>query len=177
MDGMSTLYEQDLVAWAEAQASALRAAGRARLNAPLALDWDNLAEEIEDLARAQRRELRSRLFRLLAHLLKWRFQPSKRTRSWRSTISEQRSEIAALLADSPSLRGELGVALGRAYPMARRQAAEETGQPLTAFPESCPFGLEETLDPDHLPDPAGGGSAVPPGGDQELPVAGRAQDR
>ncbi len=152
MGDVSTLYEQDLVAWAEAQAAALRAAARAKLNTPLALDWDNLAEEIEDLARAQRRELRSRLFRLLTHLLKWRFQPSKRTRSWRSTIAEQRAEIAALLADSPSLRRELDVALERAYAMARRQAAEETGLSLATFPENCPFGLEEVLDPDRLPD-------------------------
>jgi uncharacterized protein DUF29 len=42
---MGSLYDQDLVLWAEEQGRALRAAARAGWNAPI--DWENVAEEIE----------------------------------------------------------------------------------------------------------------------------------
>lgn len=151
---MSTLYEEDLAAWAEAQAKALREAARAKLNVPVVIDWDNVAEEIEYLARSERRELRSRLFRLLTHLLKWCYQPGKRTRSWRATIGEQRRAISRVLADSPSLGSFLPDAFALAYAEARGQAADETGLPLASFPETCPFTLEEALDPAFWPEPA-----------------------
>jgi Domain of unknown function DUF29 len=52
---MSDLYETDLAAWAEEQARALRR------RAANEIDWDNIAEEIESVAAAQKREVRSRL--------------------------------------------------------------------------------------------------------------------
>ncbi|MCL6607670.1 MAG: DUF29 domain-containing protein [Geminicoccaceae bacterium] len=149
---MSTLYEDDLAAWAEDQARALRAAARAKLNTPVAVDWENLAEEIEQLARSERRELASRLFRLLTHLAKWRWQPRRRSRSWRATIGEQRRELARLLADSPSLRSILPETVARAWADARGQAADATGLPLATFPETCPFTPEAALDPDFWPE-------------------------
>jgi hypothetical protein len=151
---MSTLYEQDLAAWAEAQAQALRAAARAKLNTPVAVDWENLAEEIEQLARAERRELGSHLFRLLTHLAKWRWQARRRSRSWRATIGEQRRELARLLADSPSLRSTLPGSFASAWADARGQAADETGLPLSTFPETCPFTPEAALDPGFWPEAA-----------------------
>jgi hypothetical protein len=101
---MTSLYESDTYGWALQQAEALRAAARLKLNTPLALDWENLAEEIEDLGKSRARELSSRYYRLLAHLLKWEFQPDKRTSSWRGTVTEQRIEIDDLLDESPSLK-------------------------------------------------------------------------
>ena len=59
-------YESDLYEWTKEQADALRR------RASNALDWDNLAEEIESLGAGERREIRSRLKTLLVHLLKWK---------------------------------------------------------------------------------------------------------
>lgn len=42
-----TLYQRDLLAWSRQQAEALRTAARTSSNQ--LLDWENLAEEIEDL--------------------------------------------------------------------------------------------------------------------------------
>jgi hypothetical protein len=52
---MSTRYETDVVAWANEQASLLRA-GRFEL-----LDRDHIAEEIEDVGKSEQRELASRM--------------------------------------------------------------------------------------------------------------------
>jgi hypothetical protein len=149
---MARLYDDDLVVWAETQAAALRAAARAKLNVPVAVDWENVAEEIEQLARSERRELASRLFRLLTHLAKWRYEPQRRSRSWRATIGERRREIARLLADSPSLAATLPEVFARVYAEARGQAADETGLPLSTFPETCPFTIEAALDPHFWPE-------------------------
>jgi Domain of unknown function DUF29 len=140
------LYEQDFYQWTQQMAIALREGRLERL------DLENLAEEIESLGRSDRRALQSRLVVLLHHLLKWRYQPSQRTGSWKGTLSEQRRRIRVLLEDSPSLRSLLDESVAKCYGDARRQAADETGLPMTEFPEVCPFPMVDILDPDFLPD-------------------------
>ena len=139
-------YDEDFFAWTEEQARLLRAGEVAEI------DTLNLAEEIESVGRSDRREIRSRLIVLLAHLLKWRFQPDARSPSWRSTVREQRDQIEAILEDSPSLRPMIAEALSRAYKRARTVAAEETGLPETTFPADCPFTPEQILAEDFLPE-------------------------
>ena len=92
---MSNLYDTDIVAWAEFQADALRR------RAANEIDWDNIAEEIESLARSDRREIRNRLAVICEHLLKWEYQPAGRGGSWRGPVREARS---CLLYTSPSPR-------------------------------------------------------------------------
>lgn len=85
---MSDLYETDVVAWAEEQAALLRSGQLS------AIDASKIAEEIEDVGKNEQRALASRLAVLVAHLLKWKFQPELRSKSWQNTIREQRSAIA-----------------------------------------------------------------------------------
>jgi hypothetical protein len=100
------LYDTDTVLWAKEQAAALRDAARAGTNLPI--DWENVAEEIDSLARSQRRELRSRLTVIIEHLLKLEHSPASEPRSgWMRTIDRERSEIENVLDDSPSLRREV----------------------------------------------------------------------
>jgi hypothetical protein len=148
---MSTLYETDFYSWAMDQAEALREAARLDLNTPKALDWENLAEEIESLARSDARELKSRCRQLLMHLLKWVHQPDRRSVSWLGSIDHQRMEIGDLLEGSPSLEARLPEIYERAYRDARQLAARQTHLPLTTFPEACPFTIEQTMDPDFPP--------------------------
>jgi Domain of unknown function DUF29 len=93
-----SLYDTDYVAWLEEQAAHLRAGRLA------ALDIENVAEELEGLARSYRRELANRLETLILHLLKWDHQQEQRSNRWRSTVAKQRSRIRRLLKDSPSLK-------------------------------------------------------------------------
>jgi len=140
------LYETDFAAWSERTAEAIRA-GRWE-----EIDRESVAEEIEALARSDKREISSRLTVLIQHLLKWRYQPERRGASWLLTITEQRQEINGLIDDSPSLRSQPRQAFVKAYSNARVQAALAIGVPETAIPKIPPFTVEQALDPDFLPE-------------------------
>lgn len=82
---MTTIsYDADVVAWANEQARLIRAG---RLDQ---LDLEHIAEEIEDVGKSEQRELASRMAVLIAHLIKWQYQPERPSNSWRRTIKEQR---------------------------------------------------------------------------------------
>jgi hypothetical protein len=138
-------YEGDYFAWSEDQAAKIRAA------MPKGVDWENVAEEIESLGRSQKTEIRNRLRVLLVHLLKWEYQPDRRSASWQSTIGEQRISIEGVIEDSPSLRRYPSEVLAAAYLAARERAAFETKMPLNTFPNSPPYSIGEVLNPRFMP--------------------------
>jgi len=106
MTDLKTLYETDTAAWSEHQAAALRAAALGGSNQ--LLDWGNLAEEIEDLARSLRRRLRSQIARIIQHQVKLEYSPALDPRNgWRRTIRLARLDITRILEDSPSLNREI----------------------------------------------------------------------
>lgn len=140
METATKLYEQDFHAWAQHQALAVRQ-GRWH-----EIDQEHLAKELEALSRRERQAVRSRLVVLVAHLLKWHYQPDWRTPSWRYTIREQRLAITDLLAESPSLRPAVSTLLAMAYSRARLRAARETRLPEATFPETCPWTGDQALD-------------------------------
>ena len=145
---MITLYEYDFAQWAQRQAALLR---QGRLGD---LDVEHLLEELDSMGASERRELVNRLAILLAHLLKWRYQPQRRGNSWRLTIKIQRLDVAAVLRQNPSLQPCLPEFLNEAYAKAVLQAARETDLDETAFPDGCPFAIEQALDDDYWPDAA-----------------------
>ena len=98
---MQALYNRDIVAWANEQAAFLRSGQFDKL------DLVNLAEEIEDVGKSEKRELASRLAVLISHLLKWKFQPERKGTSWEVTIKGQRKLIKKRVAKTPSLKPEL----------------------------------------------------------------------
>jgi hypothetical protein len=140
MKGMAGIaYDIDIAAWAQEQARLLRAR---RFDV---LDIEHIAEEIEDVGKSEQRELASRLAVLLAHLLKWQYQPKRRDNGWRRTIIAQRKEIAYHLEEAPSLKGKLTDPrwFDMVWAKALAQAASETG--LDVFPEECPWTAGEIL--------------------------------
>jgi hypothetical protein len=116
------------------------------------IDSEHIAEELESMGRSERRELISRLTVLMVHLLKWKFQPVKRSKSWKYIIKEQRIQLVDLLEESPSLMPELDLKLHHAYEQAIFVAIRETGMNECDFPQNCPFSLKECLDPTFFPD-------------------------
>src|SRR4051812_31292094 len=73
MPDTKTLYDEDIVAWSRQQAEALRAAARGGSNQPI--DWENIAEEIGDLAVSQRSAVGSYVMRIIQHLVNWTIPP------------------------------------------------------------------------------------------------------
>jgi hypothetical protein len=132
-------YESDFYAWTQAQAALLRERQWNHLDLP------NLIEEIESLGKRERQELRNRFAILIGHLLKWEYQPQKRSRSWLLTIQIQRSDVEELLSDNPSLKPYLKDGLPNAYVKAVKLAAIETQLPTDTFPLACPYRLDEIL--------------------------------
>ncbi len=139
------LYERDFAAWSKDQAEKLRK----RMDADV--DWENVAEEIESLGRSDRREILSRMAVLIAHLLKWEFQPGHRSHSWQSSISEQRIWIASIIKDSPSLRKYPRQVLKEAFDDAMPAAMKDTGLRRAHFPKEPPFTAAQALDHEFWP--------------------------
>lgn len=139
-------YREDYHAWALKNAQLLR---EGRLDE---IDIENIAEELEDMGGSKERELESRLGVLLAHLLKWIYQPERRGNSWRATIREQRRRIARLITKNPSLKSKLDEVFIDAYGDARLIAVRETGMDEDTFPQVSPFTLEQTLTDAYWPD-------------------------
>jgi hypothetical protein len=141
-----TSLEDDYARWAAEQAALLRT-GRVD-----SLDLHNLAEEIDGLGNSDRYEIDSRMEVLLHHLLKWRYQPGRRSNSWKASIREQRIRIGRVIEKSPSLRDYPAKHLAGSYVIGRDAAITETSLPEAIFPEACPFTIEQILDADFLPD-------------------------
>jgi hypothetical protein len=146
---LAASYDRDYHAWAMRQAEALRSRQLGEL------DVENLAEEVEDLARQVKSELQHRAEVLLTHLLKWQHQPEKQGTSWQATIDEQRDRIADLLAENPSLAPQLGTILNKAYRYARREAGLQMSlskaQWELQLPRACPWDRKQILNPEFLP--------------------------
>ena len=145
---MNTSYETDVVAWASEQARLIRA-GRFDQ-----LDLAHIAEEIEDVGKSEQRELASRMAVLLAHILKWKFQPQKRSVSWTLTIKEQRRLLVRRIQKTPSL-GPMLVdpeRIDEIWVDAKALAEKETGLDIGAFPEVCPWAMANVLTDAWLPE-------------------------
>jgi hypothetical protein len=126
-------YEADLYGWVEDQVALLKAGDVG------SIDASHITRELEDLGRSEFNKLVGALRVVLLHLLKWDYQPERRSRSWVLTIYAQREQIADELEDSPSLKPRLQEALQKAYAHGLRDAERETGLPLSVFPDVCPY--------------------------------------
>ena len=134
------LYETDFYRWTIEQ-SQLLALGKFD-----GLDLVNLVEEIESLGKQKQQELANRLGVLIGHLLKWQYQPEKRTRSWQVTIQLQRQEIQDLLEDNPSLKSYLDKALPKGFRFGLALVLSETPIKKQVLPDESPYSFEELLD-------------------------------
>ena len=146
LDSPTNLYECDFNLWVEATAQLLREGRLAHL------DVVNLLEEVESMGNSNKFALSSDLIVVLLHLLKWQYQPNKRTRSWEKSIAEHRRRIDERFETSPSLKRYYVQIFDKCYRNARKQAKIETRLPLEHFPIDCPFTADQVSDEDFLPE-------------------------
>jgi Domain of unknown function DUF29 len=142
---MATKYKDDVIAWANEQAAFLRSGNFS------ALDIEHIADEVEDVGKSEQRELESRVAILIAHLLKWQFQPARRGASWEVTIKAQRRAVELRIKRTPSLKADLDdpewwdLVWGDAV----QQATKETG--IESLPETCRWTRDQIMDGAFLP--------------------------
>jgi hypothetical protein len=116
------------------------------------IDLANLIEEIESMGRSEKRGLENRLTALLLHLLKWQYQPARRSRSWELSIDEQRVKFLRVLKDNPGLKSQLDEVLANAYEISVIKAAKETSLDKKTFPSVCPWDLPTITRADFYPE-------------------------
>ena len=145
LEALKPDIDVDYVLWMERQIELIRERQFAQL------DLDNLLGELEYIVASHRRELRSRLRLIVAHLLKCEYQPGLKTKSWLLTLFSQRDKIEDLLENSPSLAREVLAFAERDYARSRRAAIKETGLPAATFPPELPYTESQLLDQDFIP--------------------------
>src|SRR4051794_25011237 len=95
-------YDADFYAWTQVQAARLREAARRRVN--VAVDWENVAEEIESLGRSQLNSVESYIVLIIEHLLKLEHSPAAAPRNvWRISAQNHRRSASRLLKNNLSL--------------------------------------------------------------------------
>jgi hypothetical protein len=150
MTMQNTLYDSDFYTWTQEQTKLLRAGKLSHL------DIRHLIEEIEDLGESQARGLQSQLERLIAHLLKWEYQPHQRQHSlhsWQASINDARERIMDSLGSNPGLKPQLPELFAKSYRGAVNGAVIETNLSRSTFPVDCPYTLEQILDEAFWPEP------------------------
>jgi hypothetical protein len=138
-------YDEDICAWAFEQARFLQ---ERRLEL---MDIEHLADEIEDIAKAELRELTKQMSVLLAYLLKWHYLPAESTGSRSAMIDARRLNVVEILDDSPSLRARIDEPRTSQliWEDALAQAAIECGH--DSFPSECPWPIDDVLSEYWLP--------------------------
>jgi len=138
-------YDEDVYAWAFEQARFLRERRFALL------DIEHLADEIEDIAKAELRELTRRMSVLLAYLLKWKYLPAEHTGSRSAMIEARRPDVTEILDDSPSLRARIDEPQTLQLIWADALAHAATGTRLDWLPSECSWPVDEVLSEGWLP--------------------------
>jgi hypothetical protein len=146
---MSSLYDTDFTAWAEQTARLLREGRFADIDMPA------LIEEIDGLSRSDRKAIYNQLKRLLFHLLKMAYFSEHHYKragaGWKRTVVSARNEIEEAITDSPTLAHYPATRLAEAYAKVKMEASVLPGFPDDVVPESCPWLIEEILDPAFFP--------------------------
>ena len=141
MKDLKSLYETDYALWLDRTIADLK---DRKLDS---IDWENLIEEVEDLSRRERHELRSRLITLFEHLLKRCYvNYPNNYGGWEETIFRTQRDIQNLLEDSPSLKNYFQLILIKCYQDARTILTKNRDYIGFSFPKDNCF----PTDPDRL---------------------------
>ena len=142
-------YETDFLDCTQEQSALLRARQWD------ALDFEHIAEEIEDMGREQKLALQSLLRQILLHLLKLALSPARAPRAkWTEEIIEFRDQAQTRIDATPSLKHHAPELFAKAWQQARRAAQKsfDLYDEQVQVPAVCPYSIEQVLEPDYFPD-------------------------
>ncbi|MCS7285511.1 MAG: DUF29 domain-containing protein [Hydrogenobacter thermophilus] len=149
---LKELYDKDFPLWAEINLELLKE----RLYE--LVDWENLLEEIEDMARSDLKTCISYLAVILEHLYKWdnfRELAGGETAGmgWIRSVENARLRLVDILEDYPSLKLKLPLEFQKAWKKARTELTiwlKDNNYDLQKFsiPKECPYTYEEAMQRD-----------------------------
>ncbi|MBD2387622.1 DUF29 domain-containing protein [Cylindrospermum sp. FACHB-282] len=141
---LKTLYESNYLQWLEETIKCLKSRQLA------GIDYENLIEELEDLAKNEKRRVRSLLEQIIRHLLLYQYWDLEKLRNanhWAAEITGFRNQLNEDL--TANLRNHLEDNFSGIYSNALDYVKAKTT--LTNLPEICPYTLEQILDKNWLP--------------------------
>lgn len=139
-------YASDYSAWLQHQIDLMRAGRWAEI------DSKHLIDEVQDLGKSEFNGFVSAIEVVLVHMLKWDYQPERRSRSWIASIVEHRRRASQALKDNPSFKSRRADAMMRAYDVATARAAKEADLPIETFPTINPYHWEAITAREHVLD-------------------------
>jgi len=139
-------YDEDFYAWTQDQAKRLRTQARLHQNEPL--DWQELAEEVEDLGKSELHTCQSLTDQIIAHLLKLQCSRSVEPRAgWETEIAAFRTALERRL--TPTIKARLESDLEEHFRQAKRlvRPSFQEFEPhrLALLPEACPYTLDQII--------------------------------
>lgn len=148
MDG-ATAYDDDILLWSEKQAVALRGLAQSRRDVPNAIDWENVAEEIQSVGRSEFSAVQSFLRLILVHLIEAVSAPENEAlMHWRAEAIGLHAELLGRITPSMGGRIDMDALWHRALRQAEAGLAAHGDTIAPALSEACPLGFEEIADPD-----------------------------
>jgi hypothetical protein len=144
-------YATDVLTWSVEQAGLLRRRAAGELVNDSALDWPNIAEEIESVGNSERYRIQSHIGTVIEHLIKLQASPAIDPRNgWKTTVRNARRGIERSLKTSPSLRREVAEMIGEETSAAKQDVAatlkDYSERPVVAI-EGLTFTEEQVLGP------------------------------
>lgn len=110
------------------------------------IDCDFINNLLLEMAHSDKREVDSQTKRLLSHMLKCKYQPSKFSRSWVNTVQDSSEVLSAICDESKSLKNYYVNRFNKNYMSAITFAHNETQIDINKFPEQCEWNEDDVLD-------------------------------
>lgn len=143
----TSLYETDIVAWAEEQAAAVRDLVNVRPDLSNVVDWENIAEELEGLSRNEVRNVRSPLRNAFVHILKGYCDPDALSmHQWAPETNNWLADIRDDFTNSMRQKIDLDDIWQKAGGLAADELSSCKVAMPPALPSRCPFSIDQILD-------------------------------
>ncbi|MFL5183650.1 MAG: DUF29 domain-containing protein [Microvirga sp.] len=139
-----SLYDDDIYAWTQQQAEALRRLAGTRRDLPNELDLENVAEEIEDVGKSELHRVESFVRLILLHLIKAASVRDARAGDhWRKEVRIWRIDLRKDLTASMRAKVDLDAAWEVAVTKAEIELATAGDQAIPGLPAGCPFAVDD----------------------------------
>ncbi|MBK1841399.1 DUF29 domain-containing protein [Azospirillum sp. YIM B02556] len=147
-----SLYDSDFYGWTQDQAAALRRLANERPNVGAGIDWEHVAEEIENLSSDTLEKIEDLVAQIVAHLLRLEYCPDAASRNhWRGEVTAWRNTVRRWAKRSPAALKRLDIAELTEDAVAELRARYDDQPWVKELPAGSAYTITELLDRDWWP--------------------------